>query len=111
MDFSFSEDQSMLADSVEAAVKAEDSRPWDVAAYLSSLTDNAPTGKVGDAVAGGKLFDSLGCIACHQVNCSHHMTIGSEVAVMVSSKPSACTMRPGSERAVGTRPQITSIRS
>jgi mono/diheme cytochrome c family protein len=53
-------------DSVKAAVKAKDSRPWDVAAYLSTLTGNAPSGTVGDAVAGGKLFDSLGCIACHQ---------------------------------------------
>jgi cytochrome c2 len=51
--------------SVKDAVAAGDTRPWDVAAYLGSLSGNAVPAPKGDVKRGGKLFDQLGCIACH----------------------------------------------
>ena len=37
-----------------------------IAAYLKTLTENAPKVIAGDKVAGAKKFHDLGCIACHR---------------------------------------------
>ncbi len=56
---------------VQEALKAGDSRPWDLAAYLATLRDTASetdwSPAAEQAADGGDLFAGLGCIACHSL--------------------------------------------
>lgn len=48
-------------------VVASEEEAANIAAYLKTLKADAPDKAVaGDAAEGGKVFDQLGCIACHQ---------------------------------------------
>ena len=57
------------AKDVASAVAAKDSSAWDIAAYLESLSGDAPAKALPDASlvkAGGDLFAEFGCASCHQ---------------------------------------------
>lgn len=62
---------SMLGlESPAAAIAAKDSRPWDIAAFLSNQSGDAPV-PLGDPSKAGVgegrgLFHALGCIGCHK---------------------------------------------
>ncbi|MBI1374630.1 MAG: c-type cytochrome [Phycisphaera sp.] len=55
--------------SAAEADKADDTRPWDIAAYLATLRNepdaSTPPPSAAQIKTGGGLFAQLGCIACH----------------------------------------------